>query len=66
MDYCQRCHGELGFSCEGTGTADCDLNLELAADGVSPDHYRNRVPAWLPQTQAEADAVWQEWLLHYS
>ena len=36
--------GELGTGCEGTGTADCDLNLELARDGVSPDHYRNRVP----------------------
>ena len=23
-------------------------------------------PAWLPQTQAEADAIWREWLLHYS
>ena len=41
MDQCQRCGGELGFGCEGTGTADCDLNLQLAADGVSPDQYRN-------------------------
>ena len=24
-------------ACEGTGTADCDLNLELKRDGVSPD-----------------------------
>ena len=43
--YCERCGGELGAACEGTGTADCDLNLELRADGVSPDYYRNRVPS---------------------
>ena len=50
MTYCERCGGELGQACEGTGTADCDLNLELKRDGVSPDHYRNRVPGlggWL-------------------
>ncbi len=44
MKYCERCGGELGIGCAGTGTADCDLNLELAADGVSPDCYRNPVP----------------------
>ena len=44
MTACERCGGELGIACEGTSTADCDLNLELARDGVSPDHYRNRVP----------------------
>ena len=44
MTYCQRCGGELGTACEGTGTADCDLNMELKRDGVSPDHYRNRIP----------------------
>jgi len=45
MTYCERCGGEIGTGCLGTGTADCDLNMELKRDGVSPDHYRNRVPA---------------------
>ena len=44
MDICQRCGGELDTQCLGTGSGDCDLNLELRADGVSPDHYRNPVP----------------------
>ena len=41
MTYCERCGGELGWACDGAGTADCDLNMELKADGVSPDFYRN-------------------------
>lgn len=44
MTYCERCGGELGRGCLGTGTADCDLNLELRADGVSPDFYANPLP----------------------
>jgi len=44
MTYCERCGGEIGQGCDGTGTADCDLNLELKADGVPPGFYRNRVP----------------------
>jgi len=41
MTYCERCGGELGWACDGPRTADCDLNMELKADGVHPDFYRN-------------------------
>jgi hypothetical protein len=50
--YCERCGGQLGFGCLGTGTADCDLNMELKRDGVSPEVYRNSVAdTWWYQEQ---------------
>jgi hypothetical protein len=38
-DYCDRCGGETGRAC--LGGSDCDLNMELLADGVSPEYFRN-------------------------
>ena len=37
--YCDRCGGEIGWGC--LGGSDCDDNLELLRDGVSPDNFRN-------------------------
>ena len=39
--YCDRCGGEIGWGC--LGGSDCDLNMDLLRDGVSPDHFRNPV-----------------------
>ena len=41
--YCERCGGAIGTQC--LGGADCDLNMELLRDGVSPDYFRNPIPA---------------------
>ena len=41
--YCERCGGETGWACAGPGTGSCNDNMDLKADGVSPDYYRNRV-----------------------
>jgi hypothetical protein len=37
--YCERCGGEVGWACRGQ--ADCDLNMELLRDGVSPEFFVN-------------------------
>jgi len=39
VGFCERCGGELGWGC--LGGSDCDDNMELLRDGVSPDHFRN-------------------------
>ena len=39
LRYCERCGGEIGFGC--LGGSDCDDNLDLLRDGVSPDYFRN-------------------------
>lgn len=37
--YCDCCGGAIGSQC--LGGSDCDLNMELLRDGVSPGFFRN-------------------------
>jgi hypothetical protein len=39
---CERCNGIVGTEC--LGGSDCDINVDLARDGVDPAAWRNTDP----------------------